>query len=192
MIFFFPHLLQIEHLCDIYATEKAGRIPIINALLKLGEERELEEIVLARAAKQLLYDNWPYELEDLIETFEKVRPHGRIFHENLFKHAAEVVKSCRSEGACTGRGKIPNKELQEFLEERQKASTGYRIRWRQYDCDGKGRLNSDEIDVLYKHLKANKDHLLVLCRDEKSPETHPSFRDRILLLATGTLEQDNC
>lgn len=43
---------SIEHLCDLFAAERAGNVPMINALLKLGEDEELTEVVLAWVAQK--------------------------------------------------------------------------------------------------------------------------------------------
>jgi Zn-dependent protease with chaperone function len=175
-----------EHLCDVYAAEKAGMKAMINVLLKTGEEEELTGVVLARAAKKLLYLP-DIETEDLLFAFEKVRPHGRIFHDNLFRHAGALVRSVVDElkldPATLERRNRANKELSAYLKER----TGRRykrIRWRELDADGNSQLSQAEIARLCDRLRGNPDAILFLSESEKNPTTHPACRSRILTLST--------
>jgi hypothetical protein len=182
-----PHRKQIEHLCDLFSAVHGGREPIINALLKMGEERELTELVQARAAKQLLYDDPPVDVEDFNESFENVRPMGRLFHKNLFRHSKELVKEARGDlqekESDIPKRKTPNKALADFLKERRNVAAKKRIRWRSFDYERKGRLSSKEIDELCRNLEEKKDCCLVISRIENNPDSHPAFRARFLLLA---------
>ncbi|RPI77010.1 MAG: hypothetical protein EHM45_10810 [Desulfobacteraceae bacterium] len=172
---------KVEHFCDLYSVQHIGKNAIINTLLKMGEEAELSEVVLARAARQLLYEK-DIEAEDLYDVFEKARPYGRIFHDNLFKHASEIVKEIQDDlNPNYKKGKKPNGILNEFLTQRP-SKQKKRIRWRRFDKNKNGRLDGVEIAELYDFLKQNPENPLFLSEQERNPTTHPSFRDRILML----------
>jgi len=172
----------IEHLCDLYGAEQVGREAMVNMLLKLGEEEELTEAVVARTARELLHVKG-VEMEDLTSAFLDVRPYGRIFHDNLFHHAAQVVAKVTGDFKPTvARVRTtPNAELKEFLVHRRQARSR-RIRWRSFDGDGDGKLTASEIDRLCDAVRHYDSRALFLCETERSPTSHPTFRDRILML----------
>lgn len=174
----------IEHLCDLHAARYLGREATVNMLLKIAEEDELTEVVLARAARELS-DVRYVNLRDLVLAFEEVRPYGRIFHDNLFRHAGQVVAQAAGDLAAKtvdarSKGK-PDTSFARFPAERRKARQ-QRIRWRSFDRDGDGRLTDREIAELCAVLREHPERALFLCESERNPTTHPSFRDRILLL----------
>lgn len=173
---------SIEHQCDLFAAEKTGSSASINALLKLGEDSELTDCVLAWVAKEMLYEP-SFGMDDLTLAFQDARPYGRIFHANLFRHAAEVEKILM-------RGKTPrragagakvNAEFAEFLEQRRKHRKP-RIRWRRFDRNGDGVLLGEEIDALCTEMQGQPNSVIVVSQDEAEPTSHPAFRDRILKL----------
>ena len=173
----------IEHLCDLYAAERMGSRPMINALLKVAEDDELSEVVLVWAAREMMYDN-DVALDDLALALADARPYGRIFHENLFRHAAEVSRILRSRQRPSGKkrkSRTENPELKAFVEKRRMRQAR-RIRWRRFDGDGDGVLTAEEVTQLCEALVAHPDEVLVTSQDESEPKTHPRYRDRILLL----------
>jgi Zn-dependent protease with chaperone function len=176
--------LAIEHLCDVFAARHLGKAPVINALLKMGEEDELTEVVLVWAAKELV-DFPGITDEELMLAFSETRPFGRIFHENLVRHAGEVVKKVREYvKAPSGKKKRTrrvNRQLQAFIEARRRRLRR-RIRWRQFDQDGDGSLTAGEIAELCRALRDHPDHALVRSRWEDEPTTHPPCRQRVFLL----------
>lgn len=176
-----------EHLCDFYAAEKIGAKAVINVLLKTGEEEELVAIVLARTAKELMHVP-DIEMEDLLLAFEEVRPHGRIFHHNLFRHASGMVKAItadmRLKPEKIRRKNRVNEELNAYL--KQRAKTRFqRIRWREFDTNDKGQLSEEEIARLCAALRDKPHAALFLAESENSPTTHPTYRNRILFLAVS-------
>ena len=170
----------IEHLCDLFAASHAGRAAIANALLKMGEEAELTEVALARAAQELIHVPW-IDMDNLHLAFLEVRPHGRIFHHNLFRHAKELVatlpEDCRR--TATERQQARNKDLDAFLKARR-ARHKPRVRWRTFDADGDGVLNPSELSSLCQELESHPEHALVLTDGDPARTTHPSYRERIL------------
>lgn len=157
----------VELLCDAVAAAGAGRVATANMLLKLAEEQELVEAVQARVARRLR--RTPHVLpEDIEEACAAVRPYGRIFHENLFRHAAETTARLmadlpqRKDTPARRPEPAPqNPDLAAHLATRR-ALPRRRVRWRRFDTDGDGRLNADELDRLCAFLHAHPDHLL--CR----------------------------
>ena len=143
--------------------------------------------MLARAAKELVHVS-SVEMEDLVFTFDKVRPHGRIFHGNLFQHASEVVKdivkNMKLKPEELRRKDRVSEELDSFLEERRKLRR-QRIRWRRFDSDGDSRLSEEEGTHLCAELQENPDKLLFFCTSEVAPTTHPPYRERILALKSN-------
>jgi hypothetical protein len=175
---------SIEHFCDLFAAERVGSAPMINALLKVGEDEELTEVVLAWVAHAMIYEKhmtW----EDLTLAFTDARPYGRIFHENLFRHAAEVSKILladqKSPTAKNHKRRQENPELKEFVQ-RRRMRQPRRIRWRRFDGNGDGSLTGEEIARLCEVLEAHPDCVLVTSQAEFEPTTHPRYRDRILVL----------
>ncbi|MBI2265797.1 MAG: hypothetical protein HYU64_11570 [Armatimonadetes bacterium] len=175
---------QIEHLCDLCASRWTSPEAVANALLKMGEEEELVETVLARAAKKLLYFR-DVEMEELGSAFEEVRPFGRIFHENLFQHSAriteEIVNILQPSPKEPGANRKENEELRDLLENRRKGRRK-RIKWRQFDSNGDGRLSESEVQCLCEALGNQPDRALFLSECEGNPKTHPGYRSRILFL----------
>jgi Zn-dependent protease with chaperone function len=175
---------HIEHCCDLFAAARVGPVPMINAMLKLGEEEELTEVVLVWAAREFL-DAPGLEVEDLALAFSEVRPYGRIFHENLFRHAGEIVRyveETRTPRRVPGkRGRPANEELAAFVRQRRLGKPR-RIRWRKFDRDGDGKLTIGEIAELCDALAHHPDHVLVTSESERRPTSHPPFRDRVLLI----------
>jgi len=182
------HSRAIEHLCDLFAARRIGSPPIINALLKGGEEEELTEAVLVWAARELR-DKPDVDHDLLGMVFADVRPYGRIFHENLIRHADAVVKEvARLLRLDKKRPKAGyrNHELEQLVENRR-AHLRRRIRWRRFDRNGDGRLQPGEIAELCRELRSHPDHVLVLSEHERQPAMHPPFRERVLLLADADL-----
>ncbi len=122
-------------------------------------------------------------LDDLVLALADARPYGRIFHENLIRHAAEVTRILRAGRKPTKptKSRKLNQELIEFVEQRRERQVR-RIRWRRFDGDGDGVLADKEIACLCEALITHPDHVLVTSREEREPTTHPSCRDRILVL----------
>ena len=174
---------SIEHLCDLYAAARAGSGPMVNVLLKTGEEEELVETVLTRAAKELRGVDG-LDLDDLVMAFEEVRPVGRIFHDNLFRHASEVVRKLLKEAKPrkTGRKSGENQE-RAALVRRHREAGGSRIRWRVFDGDGDSHLFDGEIAKLCEVLRSQPECMLFRCESERRPTSHPTYRARILLLS---------
>jgi Zn-dependent protease with chaperone function len=177
---------KVEHACDLYAATRMGVSPIANVILKIGEEAELTEAVLALAARRSI--GIPaLESDDLLLAFEETRPHGRIFHDNLFRHASEVMK-CINQGTSESPGARPrrkrknNSEFEKFLAERKKRRAK-RIRWRVFDRNNSGSLSVLELAQLARSLRAHPNHCLVVAEGETHLTTHPSHRERILVLA---------
>ncbi len=175
---------HIEHRCDLFAASRAGPAPLINALLKLGEEEELTEVVLVWAARDFLDAN-NVQMEDLSLAFSQVRPYGRIFHENLFRHADEIVKYVEENFAPRRKsndGDQPaNEELATLVQQRRQRKL-QRVRWRRFDHDGDGRLDVEEIGELCRALTKDANHVLVTSEHEQEPTSHPPFRERVLLI----------
>ena len=186
MLLAWPSAHAIEHACDLFAASRLGPEPIANVLLKLGEECELTEAVLALAARRLLYAHWP-DVDDLRLAFEEVRPEGRIFHENLFRHSVAVVQWLLDEGGMELPGppakRQKNTELAAFLDDRRKRNRR-RIRGRRYDADGDGALSFLKLYSLVTTLGQRPDFVLVAAAEEDEPTTHPSFRDRLVALVS--------
>ena len=174
----------VEHLCDLFAAERVGAAPMINALLKIAEDDELTEVVLVWAARDLICEN-NLDVDDLILAFAEARPYGRIFHENLIRHAAEVTKRLREDTKPGSSGKAKrrkeNPALKAFVEKRRLRDFR-RIRWRRFDVDNDGVLTAAEIACLCQALQARPDHVLVTSGEEAEPTSHPPCRERILLL----------
>jgi Zn-dependent protease with chaperone function len=174
----------IEHLCDAFAAQRVGAAAMINALLKIAEDSELTEVVLVWAARELIYEK-DIDVDDLILAFAESRPYGRIFHENLIRHAAEVVKRLREGAKSRPGGKAKrrqeNPELKALVEKRRSRDFR-RIRWRRFDRDNDGVLTAAEIACLCNALRSRPDDVLVTSIEEAEPTTHPPCRDRILLL----------
>ena len=147
----------IEHLCDLFAAERVGSLAMINALLKVAEDEELSEVVLVWVARDMLHS--PHlELDDLVLALADARPYGRIFHENLFRHASEVSRILRADqksanSAKRRKDRKENHELKEFVEKRQRRQAR-RIRWRRFDGDGGGVLTAEEVTRLCEALVA--------------------------------------
>lgn len=174
---------MIEHLCDLYAAARTGCGAMVNVLLKSGEEEELVETVLARAAGELRHVKG-LELEDLVIAFEDVRPAGRIFHDNLLRHASQVVRKLLEETKPrqAGRDHGVNQELETLVKHRRQMG-GSRIRWREFDGDGDSRLAAEEIARLREALRSQPERTLFRCESERNPTSHPTYRARILLLS---------
>ena len=175
---------HIEHRCDLFAAARIGPEPLINALLKLGEEEELTEVVLVWAAREFL-DAPDVDVDDLTLAFSEVRPYGRIFHENLFRHAGEIVKHVEETHAprhVSGDQHGPANEILASFVRQRRLRKPRRIRWRKFDHDDDGKLSTKEISELCDVLACNPDHVLVTSESEQSPTSHPAFRDRVLLL----------
>jgi len=155
---------------------------MVNALLKMAEDEELSEVVLVWVAREMIHD-LHLDMDDLRLALAEARPYGRIFHENLFRHAAEVARLLHSEKkpAASARGRKENPELKELVEKRRERPLR-RIRWRRFHGDGDGVLTNEEIARLCELLAARPDHVLVTSREESQPTTHPPCRERILLL----------
>jgi len=174
---------DIEHLCDGFAAQRVGSLPVINALLKLAEDEELSEVVLVWVAREMRYDR-ELAVDDLVLALAEARPYGRIFHENLFRHAAEVAKVLRAGRSPTknkGKRRRENAELKAFID-RRRTRPRRRIRWRRFDRDGAGVLTAAEVTQLCEALVAHPDHVLAASQDEFEPTTHPSCRERVLLV----------
>jgi Zn-dependent protease with chaperone function len=176
---------QVEHACDLYAASRLGPAPIANVVLKTGEEAELTEAVLARVSARLPQKSTT-DWDDLAVAFEQTRPHGRLFHENLFRHAREVYdevlpEKLRRKTKPLGKNR-DSKEFQQYIDERR-SRMRRRIRWRTFDSDGDGTLSSEELLKLGSILRARPMLNLVVSEDEAHPTTHPSHRQRLLLLA---------
>lgn len=175
---------HIEHRCDLFAAARIGPAPLINALLKLGEEEELAEVVLVWAARDFL-DAPDVDVEDLALAFSEVRPYGRIFHENLFRHADEIVRYVEETFTPRrlpgDRDRPANEGLAAFVRQRRSRKQR-RVRWRTFDHDGDGKLSIEEISKLCETLARHTDHALVTSQNEQEPSSHPPFRDRVLLL----------
>ncbi len=170
----------IEHQCDLFAAERVGSLAVIHLLLKLGEECELEEIVVARAARQLLHVQL-LDVEDLVGVLHDVRPHGRIFHRNLFRHAAAIVREVESVCGELLDEECANPDFAAFLRSHRRRPVR-RIRWRSFDAKGDGRLSREEIDDLVAAVTRSPDALLFACESELEPTTHPRTRDRIVVV----------
>lgn len=156
---------------------------MVNVLLKSGEEEELVETVLARAARELRHVKG-LELEDLVIAFEDVRPVGRIFHNNLLHHASQVVQKLLEEAKPrqAARENNVNQELEALVKYR-KGTGGSRIRWRDFDGDGDGCLGDSEIAELCAVLRSQPERTLFRCETERNPTSHPTSRARILVLS---------
>jgi hypothetical protein len=175
---------HIEHRCDLFAAARIGPTPLINALLKLGEEEELTEVMLVWAARDFL-DVPDIQVEDLALAFSKVRPYGRIFHESLFRHADEIVKYVEETLAprrvSSDKSQPANEELAALVQ-RRRSRKQRRVRWRRFDHDGDGRLGVEEVSELCETLIQDTDHVLVTSEHEQEPTSHPPYRDRVLLI----------
>lgn len=171
---------MVEHLADIYSAKNNGLVPIVNVLLKMSEEAELTEAVIALSAKRLIHYE-DIDLGDVYFYFDDVRPEGRIYHDNLFQHSMQIVREIkRDEESIYNRDYI-NEELAEFLESR-KQHKRERIRWRNYDANGKGWLNKNEIHALCSDLKNNPNVIICYALSDFHSDTHPSVKDRMLVL----------
>ena len=171
---------EIEHRCDLFSASILGKAPIANALLKIGEEEELVEAVIALSARRLMGCDY-LELSDMYCAFNEVRPYGRIFHDNLFKHAAEVVKKIREDFHDCRSTTPANAELRDYLLKRKELGK-CRIRWRLFDRHRKGFLSQDELTELCEEMTRSPDKILVVSEDELSPTTHPGFQARIMAI----------
>jgi Zn-dependent protease with chaperone function len=178
---------EVERLCDAFAARGAGRAATASMLLKLGEEQELEEAIQARVAQRLR--QVPKVMPEDIETAcAAVRPYGRIFHDNLFRHAAETAARVAADlklkpGAAAGKPlRTPrNRELAAHLAARR-ALPRRRVRWRRFDSDGDGRLADAELNRLCAFLRAHPDLALFRAAAEAAPTSHPPVRERLLAL----------
>jgi Zn-dependent protease with chaperone function len=171
---------EIEYMCDHFSAKNFGKSHITNALLKLGEEDELTDAVISLSAKRLLSCDHLL-LEDIYYAFEAVRPYGRIFHSNLFKHVSEVVTLLVPENDTDNSSDAQNKDFLAHLKARKEIKSS-RVRWRSFDEPKKGFLSSNEIEKLCTELSSFPDRALVISEDEFSPTTHPKYRDRILFI----------
>ncbi len=171
---------EVEHLCDYFSAKNLGKPHIINALLKMGEESELTDAVISLSAKRLLKQDG-LDLEDIYYAFEDVRPYGRIFHNNLFKHASEVVNILNPDKEISNSKEAKNEIFMSYLKTRKEKRT-YRIRWRSFDEQKKGFLSRKEIDELCNKLVCFPNNALVISEEEFFPTTHPKYRDRILFI----------
>ncbi len=79
------------------------------------------------------------------------------------------------------RDKPANEGLAAFVRQRR-SREDRRARWRKFDHDGDGRLGIEEISELCEALTRHADHVLVTSKNEHEPESHPPFRDRVLLI----------
>ena len=170
----------VEHLCDLYAAERVGAAPMVNVLLKMGEEEELVEAVLTRAARELAHVKG-VEQEDLVSAFEDVRPHGRIFHDNLLRHASQVVAKVLEGVNPSARDRSMNRKADAALKRDMNASQ-YRVKWRAFDDNGDSRLSDAEIRELCQALRDHPERTLFRCEGERNPATHPSYSARVLIL----------
>ena len=171
---------EIEYMCDYFAATILGKAHIINALLKMGEEEELTDAVISLSAKRLTNCE-SLELIDLYYAFEEVRPYGRIFHDNLFKHVAAVVSHVSEENSEGKTSSGVNNEFLVYLENRRQMRKN-RVRWRSFDKQKKGYLSSEEIKELCCELTNFPNKILVMSENEFYPTTHPKFRDRIMVV----------
>lgn len=157
---------------------------MVNVLLKLGEEEELVDVVLRRAARELVCLKG-VEMEDLVFAFEEVRPHGRIFHDHLLRHASQVVAKVLDEAKQSAHGRSPDRKRGDRRQPERKGGPR-RIRWRDFDIDADGRLSDAEIRELCQAIDDHPEYTLFRCEGERNPQTHPSFSARIRLLASRT------
>lgn len=184
-----------EHLADVFAADRAGELAVINGLLKMGEDAELTEVVLERAASRLVWST-AVDMGDLIRAFEESRPYGRIFQANLFRHADEVYQRLRMKAEAQritrreARKKKPRNPGFQLLKDIRNKEKGARIRWRRFDSNEDGRLSRDEIGALLRELRRGDGRILFRNWSELNPTTHPSIRDRILLLAERLEDAD--
>jgi len=181
----------LEHACDLFAGNHIGEAAMINALLKIGEDDELTETLMARVATRLRRVKYVF-LEDIAWACRETRPYGRIFHRNLFRHAsAAVAKLVEQDGLPEDQereGSALNGELRRFLA-RRRCDRRPRVRWRALDDDGDGSLEPGEIARLCQALRERPGHVLVASEGERFGETHPSFRSRVLVLHEHAVER---
>lgn len=121
------------------------------------------------------------EQEDMVSAFEDVRPHGRIFHDNLLRHASQVVAKVLEGFKPSALDRSVNRKVDAALRRDKKASQ-HRVKWRAFDDDGDSRLSDDEIRELCQALRDHPERTLFRCEGERNPATHPSYSARVLLL----------
>jgi len=181
----------VEHACDLFAGNHIGEAAVINALLKIGEDGELTETLIARIATRLRRVKHVFP-EDIAWAYRETRPYGRIFHRNLFRHASEAVAKLEEQDAIPENqereGTTLNGELRRFLASRR-CHRRPRIRWRAFDDDGDGSLDLGEIARLCQALREHPSYVLVSSEGERFGETHASFRSRVLVLHEHAVER---
>jgi len=171
---------RIERLCDTSAADQTSLLAMSNMLLKIGEDAELTEVIIARSARRLVHVKGLDPI-DLAEALEAVRPYGRLFHEKLFRHSSEIVTHMLRECKLKAKPVTINPELEDFA--RQRSSRRRRIRWRLFDRNNDGRLDEVELSKLCQTLREHPDRTLFCSAEELNPTTHPSCRNRVLWLS---------
>lgn len=181
---------DLEFCADLVAAELVGCLPMINALLKIGDRAEVYEAVEERVAE--LLERYPalnaaqviQKLNDLLpDTQIGVRQAKRLFNQNLKPDAAEMDGD-----------KDENKKLLKDLLSRRALRKALRVyHWNRFDVihrdnslDGKelaSYLNSLAGSPLHATHKVSSDH-----PDYEPYQTHPSMKKRILYLYLHCLD----
>jgi Zn-dependent protease with chaperone function len=184
-------LHDLEYACDAVAADLVGVEPIVNALLKIGDRKEVYDLVEREMGRHLAENPKAKPADVATELLD------RLPDQPVTVEEARRIFSAKPLSAGTGGSKKQAKEFLEYLRLSRSLRKALRVvRWSEFDTIHRnGRLDRDELHRYVRALASGKDAAThELAADHPAAEryqTHPSMRNRILYLYLHFLATDD-
>jgi Zn-dependent protease with chaperone function len=178
---------EAEFLCDYAAARKFGVLPMVNALLKIAVRTDLY-FVMYEEVVEVLRSNPDLTINSTVEAAEACLPHGFIGADKARHLIRAALDKFRGTTPLTQEQKeSQDKVVKPILELLDKRTKHQLVHWRDFDSrilDSK--LDAHEMRDFIGVLVANKTLQVVgeLSDSDDLLSSHPSFRRRILFLAS--------
>ncbi|MFT5524994.1 MAG: Zn-dependent protease with chaperone function [Pirellulaceae bacterium] len=178
---------EAEFLCDYAAARKFGVLPIVNALLKIAVRNDLY-FVMYEETIEVLRSNPDLKVNEIVVAAEECLPHGFIKADEARRLIRTSLDEFRGAKSLTDEEvkaqEAVVKPIQNILDKRAKNEL---VHWRDFDSRiVDGQLDAHELRDFIGVLLGNK-YLQVVGELSDADDvlaSHPSFRRRILFLAS--------